>query len=152
MALTRSQKREPEVSPEVCRPHEELELEKKKMAEEMLSMAHLHQAKGQEAENKMEMMMGQANHHHQEQLEEMQRKNEVLMKGSNQQSQHLMDVNDMASRGHLGQLRHQLCWLTTLVGEEKIQEVMNDPQKYAEASEKAQMLRESMAASSQGRQ
>jgi transketolase len=149
---SKSQKREPEVSPEVCRLREELEMEKRKLTEERLSMAQAQQVKEQETANQFEMMMNQANQRHQEMIEETQRRNENLLQESNQQHQQLLDVNDMAYRTHVQQLQHQLCWLTTLVGEERIQEVMNDPQKYAEASAQAQLLRENMNSVNQGPQ
>lgn len=161
----KGQKRDPEVSPEICRLKEEFEQEKKKLEEERNNLIQVQQVKEQEAQNtlmqmqqlkdqetqaKIEMMMGQANQRHQELLDETAKRNEVLLEESNAKHQELMDVNSMAYRTHLEQLQHQVCWLTTLVGPEKIQEVMTDPQKYAEASAQAQQLRQECGAAGSG--
>ena len=88
--------------------------------------------------------MDRANRKHNEVMEETARRNEALLVESTQQHQQLMEVSNLAYKSHVDQLQHQVCWLTTLVGEERIQEVMSDPIKYAEASAHAQHLKEAM--------
>ena len=144
---SKSLKREPEVSPEICKLKEEFEQEKKKMEEERLAMLQTQQVKDQANQEKMEMMMGHASQRHQELLDETMKRNEMLLKESNAKHQELLEVNNMAYQSHVEQLQHQVCWLTTLVSPDKIQEVMNDPQRYAETSAQASQLRQEMGAS-----
>ena len=146
--LSQARKREPEISPEVCRLKEELEVEKKKLEQERVQMVQAQHTHELDAQQQLEMVMEHANQKHNELLEEATRRNEELLQASNQQHQQLMEVSNMAYQSHVDQLQHQLCWLTTLVGEERIQEVMNDPRKYAEASAHAKQLKEAMGPSS----
>eukprot|EP00435_Cladocopium_sp_Y103_P049714 s859_g15.t1 len=149
---SKSAKREPEVSPEVCKLKEALEMERKKVADEKAALLMNQQLAEQSNQERLQEMMAQANQRHQELLEENTKHNETLLLESNQQHERLMEVSNMAYKSHVDQLQHQVCWLTTLVGEERIQEVMSNPQKYAEASIQAQQLKAEMHAAQGGQQ
>jgi hypothetical protein len=132
--LKKSHLKEPEVSPEMNRMKEEMEMAKKELS--------IREGSLKEREDSV-LMMQQSLHEGARNLVG------TVVEQAEQRHQEVMESQQMQHQSQLEQLQNQLFWLTALAGESRVEEVMKDPEKSQEVMRQAVELRQKMMTGAQ---